>query len=291
MSTPERTAHTPKARGSRAVRAWTWLVALGGAALLAVAAAEIVDGEGDRGGGVTWLVLAGGVLAVGPILFDRLIRVSVGPDGFRFDLSEVIAGLGAPDTARRLDRWGGGLAEAAYAYASAHTVLTSEEMRAARVRLQDHFVDTAAASALVQQYDATEVRRLFRDGPPVVRVLVLGLMLGDPSLADATTVESAITESRTANEQFHGLRLAEKIGRRLPPEDRRRLRQAIEREPIPTGHDRTELRASVLVLLADDTGGGEGPGDDGRADPGRSAATASRPGSRRGGDDRGVLAS
>jgi hypothetical protein len=251
MSTPDRTsAATTRGPVSPLVRAWTWLVALGGATLVAVAAAEIVDGEGD--GGASWLLLAGGILAVGPIVFDRLTRVSVGPAGLRFDLSLEIADLGAQDTAVRIDRWGGGLAEAAHSYASAHTVLAGEDVRDARIRLQDHFVEAAAASALVQQYDAAEVQRLFREGPPVVRVLVLGLMLGDPSLADVETIVSAITDSRTANEQYQGLRLAERVGRRLPRDGRRRLRKAIEGEPIPAGHARTQLRASVLVLLAGD---------------------------------------
>ncbi len=297
MSTPERTTGTSDGpRPSGLVKAWTWAVALGGAALLAVAASELIGGDADAG--VPWLVLAGGFLVVGPIFFDRLTRLSVGPDGFRFDLSLQIARLDARDTAVRIDRWGGGLAEAAATYASAHTLLAGDEMRAARIRVQDHFVATAAASALVQQYDAAEVRRLFRDGPPVVRVLVLGLMQGDPSLADAATIESAITESRTANEQYHGLRLAEQVGRRLPPEDRRRLRQAIEREPITDGHARTQLRATVLVRLAesgdpdrDASGEGHGgrPGDRGGGGEGAAPAGGRRR-DRRGAAEAGTSA-
>ena len=103
----------------------------------------------------------------------------------------------------------------------------------------------------MQQYDKDEVRKLFRHGPPVVRVLVLGLMLGDQSLADVGTIESAITQSRTVNEQYHGLQLAKRVGRRLSHADRQQLRKAIQRESIPGGR-RTELRAEVLVLLADD---------------------------------------
>jgi hypothetical protein len=245
--------------GSRLVRAWTWLVALGGAALVAAAAAEIVRGQSD--GGAPWLLLAGGILAVGPLLFDRLTRRWTGSTGLHFDLSLEIMDLGARDTAVRIDRWGGGLAEAAHAYANAHSVLAGSDVQEARIRLQDNFVEAAAASALVQQYDAAEVRRLFRDGPPVVRVLVLGLMLGDPSLADVETVLSAVTDSRTGNEQYQGLRLAERVGRRLSPHDRRRLRDAVEGEPIPVGgHDRTQLRAAVLVLLDDDAAGDDRAG-------------------------------
>ena len=239
---------------------------------------------------MSWLLLAGGILAVGPILFERLTRVSVGPAGLRFDLSLEIESLGARDTAVRIDRWGGGLAEAAQAYASAHTVLAGEDVRDARIRLQDHFVDEAAASALVQQYDAAEIRRLFHEGPPVVRVLVLGLMLGDPSLADVETIVSAVTDSRTANEQYQGLRLAERVGRRLPADDRRRLRQAIESEPIPAGgHARTQLRASVLVMLAEDPAGAHRGEEIPEPDRSRAARASRRPapaGPRRGRDRR-----
>jgi hypothetical protein len=279
MSNRTTSAETTRSAASRLVRFWIWLVALGGAALVAVAAAEIVGGEADSG--ASWLLLAGGILAVGPILFDRLTRLSVGPAGLRFDLSLEIESLGARDTAVRIDEWGGGLAEAAHAYASAHTVLAGADMRDARIRLQDHFVEAAAASALVQQYDAPEVRRLFREGPPVVRVLVLGLMLGDQSLADVETIVSAVTDSRTANEQYQGLRLAERVGRRLSPDDRRRLRDAIEGEPIPPGgHDRTQLRAAVLVQLADvagdDAGEEHSSPDPAAPPPGRAGARRRR---------------
>ena len=169
-----------------------------------------------------------------------------------------------------------------------HTVLAGEDVRDARIRLQDHFVEAAAASALVQQYDAAEVQRLFREGPPVVRVLVLGLMLGDPSLADVETIVSAITDSRTANEQYQGLRLAERVGRRLPRDDRRRLRKAIEGEPIPAGgHGRTQLRASVLVLLAGD----EGDEEIAETDPAAPEARRSGVRRRRGRDEEEPVAS
>ena len=164
---------------------------------MVVATSELAGGDAD--GGVSWLLLAGVFLVVGPFVFDRLTGVSVGPDGpARFDLSKEVAGLGARSTAPASTGGAAGLAESAAAYAAAHTVLRDEAMRDAKVRLQDHFVDAAAASALVQRYDADEVRTLFRHGPPVIRVLALwGLMIGDPSLADAATIESAITESRT----------------------------------------------------------------------------------------------
>ena len=281
-------AETTRGPVSPLVRAWTWLVALGGAALVAVAAAEIVDGEGD--GGASWLLLAGGILAVGPIVFDRLTRVSVGPAGLRFDLSLEIADLGAQDTAVRIDRWGGGLAEAA------RLVRQRPHRPGGRGRAgRPHPPAGPLRRGGRRQRPGAAVRRrrgpaAVPRGPPVVRVLVLGLMLGDPSLADVETIVSAITDSRTANEQYQGLRLAERVGRRLPRDDRRRLRKAIEGEPIPAGHARTQLRASVLVMLAarrgDDDRRARQPDPAPRRRPG--AAGAAR---RRGRDEEEPVAS
>jgi hypothetical protein len=252
MADPVGTASTTS-RGeiSRAVWSWTCVLALGGVVLLATATVDLVRGSGD--GAVIALAFVGLALALGPVVFPRVHRFSIGADGFSFELSREIAEqLHAPGTARLLDRQGAGLAEAAYAYAAAHTVLRGDGYDNARVRLQDHFVDASAASALVQSYDGDELRRLFQEGPPVVRVLVLGLMRGDPSLADAATIGSAITESRSANEQYHGLRLAEVVGPRLSPEERRRLARVIEAEPsIHPGSDRSRLRAQVLTLLTE----------------------------------------
>jgi len=268
MADPPGTASTSSPREiSRAIWFWTWVLALGGVALLATATVDLVRDRGD--GAVIALAFVGLALALGPVVFPRVHRLSIGPHGFSFELSREIAEqLHAPRTAELVDRQGAGLAEAAYAYAAAHTVLRGEGYDAARTRLQDHFVDSAAASALVQSYDSDEVRRLFQEGPPVVRVLVLGLMWGDRSLADATTIESAITESRSANEQYHGLRLAEVVGPRLPVDEQRHLAQVIEDEPsIRRGSDRAQLRDRVLAQLrqpdrASDAGDGTSAGDE-----------------------------
>lgn len=232
-------------------RLWTWLAALAGAGLLAASAVDVIGGDG--GAEVVGLAMTGAFLVLAPVVFHEAPARALGGDACGSVLARTIADLGAPDTARRIDRWGDGLAEAAAACAAAHTLLDGTELLAARRRLDDHLARTAAASALVQQYDATELRSLFRGGPPVVRTLVLGLMTGDPSLADADTIEAAVTESRTANEQYQGLRLARKVGPRLVPEDRRRLRAAIAADPmVRTDRARTTLSAEVLVLLGED---------------------------------------
>ena len=285
--TSERTS--TQSTGPTLTRMWTWVVGLAGAALAAAAAVDLIVGEGD--GTIVALVFVGVFLALGPVLLPRIVRGSVGVHGFTFELARSIAELGAEDTARRVDRWGGGLTEAADAYATAHTVLSGYAYADARTRLQDHFVEEAAASALVQQYDADEVRALFRNAPPVVRVLVLGLMQGDPSLADAATIEAAITQSRTANEQYQGLRLAKVVGPRLRVDDRRRLRAAIAADPmIRKAHDRSTLSAEVLVLLADDEGPNGSGGEDERRGPAEDVGAAAEPTASDSGDSPGRTA-
>lgn len=76
--------------------------------------------------------------------------------------------------------------------------------RDAKVHLQDRLVERAAALAELEKFEAGEARELLKNGTPTMRVLALGLMEGDPSLADGATILSAIADSRSGNEQFHG---------------------------------------------------------------------------------------
>jgi len=78
-------------------------------------------------------------------------------------------------------------------------------------------VERAAAVARREKFDASEVRRLFQNAAPTMRVLAIGLMQGDPSLADGPTIVEAIANSRSANEQYQGLKLTEQCWPRLTP--------------------------------------------------------------------------
>jgi hypothetical protein len=74
-------------------------------------------------------------------------------------------------------------------------------------------------------------------------------MQGDPSLADGTTILSSIADSRTANEQFQGLKLAQLCWNMLPRTDRQAILDAIGRSPyIQPGTDRQLLAAELLEL-------------------------------------------
>jgi hypothetical protein len=171
------------------------------------------------------MVLAGGTLLVAPFLATRLLELSLGAHGVSLKLTQEIVELGAPKTARKLEREG--LTEFAYAYALIH----EQSGFADKTWLQDALVTRAQGVALRERLDPTEVRELFFEGSPVLRVMCLGLMKGDPSLADENVVRSAIAESRTGNEQYHGLKLAELLWPRLTPEARQRLKTTIEDAP------------------------------------------------------------
>jgi hypothetical protein len=97
--------------------------------------------------------------------------------------------------------------------------------------------------------NATEVRALFKNGSPMMRVLTLGLMQGDPSLADGPTIVSAIADSRSANEQFQGLTLALLCWHNLARSDRHAIQSAVKDNPyIQPGTDRQSLADQLLAL-------------------------------------------
>ena len=99
-----------------------------------------------------------------------------------------------------------------------------------------------------EKFEAREVRRLFSNGSLLVRVLVLGLMQGDVSLADAGTIISAIEDSRSRNEQYQGLILAETCWPRFSVPDKQDIHAVIRKADIDRESDRWRLAQRVLAL-------------------------------------------
>jgi len=188
---------------AKRIEAWAMMIA--GFGLLVIAAIETLD-DSD-GGPIVALLVVGSLLLVAPRLLDRLESLKVSGSGVELSLSKEIANLGAPKTAALLETTG--LTSYMQSYEFIREELTDEKYRGARVRLQDALVDRAASIARTQKLDANEVRRMFAEGQPLLRVLALGLMEGDPSLADAHTILDAISAPRMPNEQYHGLKLAQ----------------------------------------------------------------------------------
>ena len=167
--------------------------------------------------------------------------------GLELRLSREIADLGAPKTAQILERTE--LATFAESYAFIYEELRDSKYLEARIYLQDRLVECAAAVARRQKFDASEVRTLFRNGSPMIRVLTLGLMEGDPSLADDAAILSAVGDSRSGNEQYHGLKLAVLCWQKLPKSSQQALKSLVrENSYIQQDSERWNLAEHLLNL-------------------------------------------
>lgn len=228
---------------------WTTIVAVIGLALLGLASYELTTDDPETT--IAALVPAGVLLLLVPLLLPRFERVKVSATSMELTLVREVARHDAPRTAELIHE--SGLAAHVDAYAAAHEELDDRRHEDARKYLQDRLVSRAAATARRQKFDAGEVRALFAEGSPIVRVLVLGLMEGDPSLADGETIAAAIRDSRSANEQYHALRLAQLRWLRLSDDERERLTTVVRNDPfIPKGHDRRLIAEQLLGSLSTD---------------------------------------
>jgi hypothetical protein len=199
----------------------------------------------DGGPGITALLLVGAVLLVCSFVLPRLIAITVSADGFEFRLAEQLAEEGAETTARAIDHTE--LAALADAYGTIRSMMPGQHHEKARVPIQDMLVDQAAALAETESFDATELRELFPRTTPVVRVLILGLMKGNTTLADYSVLAKAIHENETNNEQYHALLLAEKCWERLAPGERTAIQAAVRERDVGSGA-RREVADRILML-------------------------------------------
>ncbi|WP_353809680.1 hypothetical protein [Agromyces sp. SYSU T00194] len=214
------------------------LVVIGGIALLGSLAALVFSDA--YGPALQWVALLGTSLLLVGALSDRITSVKV--SGTRLELE--LAQLGAPKAAKLLGRSEIGDLVATYAF------LRSElNDRAIRVQLQDALVRQATALASTEKFPPEEVRTMLRDGAPVVRVIAIGLMLGDVSLADGGTLLDAVSRSRTPKEQTGALLVVERAWQSLMRADREALRSAIREDRfIPRNHDRKAIADRILDL-------------------------------------------
>jgi hypothetical protein len=74
-----------------------------------------------------------------------------------------------------------------------------------------------------------DVLTWFEEGTPEARITALGLMQGNPRLRDFEAALEAIDDSRSAFEQYHGLRLAEMMVSDLTASQRPQLGLVTER--------------------------------------------------------------
>jgi len=191
------------------------------------------------------LVLAVGVLLlITPSIVDR-IR-SMKPGQFEVQLVRQVA-ASARQAANTLQRLG--LGRELDAYATVYTELRGPELRSARAMVLDRIIERVSSAAVVEKFDKDEVKAMFREGTPIVRVLALGLMEGDPSLIDGDLLLEAVSRSLTGNEQYHALRLVRDEWDRLSPAEHAALRSAIDASPrLKNGTARAELAQQIRAL-------------------------------------------
>ena len=223
----------------------TLLLGVVGLALLAAAAARVI--YTSSGAGIVTLLVIGAVLLVSPFIIARVERLNANSAGFELPLTREIAELGAPNAARILDQTD--LARFAEAYAVAGKELGDPRFESARAHLQDLLVRRAATLAHQEKFEAAEVRTLFANGSPEVRVLAVGLMKGDPSLADGATILAAIADPRTPSEHDQGLELAKLCWPHLSRPYRSAIQSVIgENAAAEPDSNRRRMAAEVRAL-------------------------------------------
>jgi hypothetical protein len=223
----------------------TLLLGLVGLALLAAAAARVI--YTSSGAGIVTLLVIGALLLVSPFVIARVERLSSNTAGYQLQLTREIAELGAPNTARILEDTD--LARFAEGYAVTGKELADVRFEGAQVHLQDLVVHRAAALAHQEKFEAAEVRTLFANGSPELRALAIGLMKGDPSLADGATILAAIADPRSPNEQYQGLELAKVCWPHLSRSYRSAIHSVIaDSSGIRTSHDRAGIAAELRAM-------------------------------------------
>ena len=223
----------------------TLLLGFVGFALLAAAAARVI--YTSSGAGIVTLMVIGALLLISPFVISRVERLSTSASGYELPLTKEIAELGAPNTARILDRTD--LARFADACAVAGKELDDPAFDSAKVHLQNLLVQRTAALAHQEKFEPTEVRTLFVNGSPELRGLAIGLMKGDPSLADGATILAAIADPRSPNEQYQGLELAKLCWPQLTRSYRSAIQSVIaDSSDIRTSNDRGRIAAELRSL-------------------------------------------
>ena len=107
----------------------------------------------------------------------------------------------------------------------------------------------AAAFARQERFEAAEVRTIFANGSPELRILAIGLMKGDPSLADGATILAAIADPRSPGEQYQGLELAKICWPQLTRSYRSAIQSVVaDSAEIRTGGDRAQIAAELRAM-------------------------------------------
>ncbi|MFK4085196.1 hypothetical protein ACI2LF_13875 [Kribbella sp. NPDC020789] len=134
----------------------------------------------------------------------------------------------------------------------------TEEAGLSRTVTLERKIAEARDQAMRGRHTAAAVSELFRSGQEGERIAALGMMQGNHKLVDADAIVAAISDSRSAFEQFHALRLAVIAWGELRPPQQDLVMSAVTMQMQPDGYiqpgtDRRRL-AQQLQSLANSAG-------------------------------------
>ena len=186
----------------------------------------------ENGTGAAALLGIGAAFVAFGALGDRLESVDLGgvklsiKDIARetFSLAKRAEELGDPETATRLRAVGRQLEELADEYRRIRSAMPAG---GERTWAMDEVVARAGRLTGTDDIDPEAVADWFREGRPEARVIVLGLMQGNPLLRDFDVALAAIERGRNMFETYHGLVLAETMVDTLSRGRREQLQRAV----------------------------------------------------------------
>ncbi|WP_313406732.1 hypothetical protein [Aeromicrobium sp.] len=205
-----------------------------GLAVLAVGGFAVFTTDNQLGS--TALVAAGVAIAGLAVFANRIEAVEAG--GVRLELereartariqAQRARAAGKPEQAQHLERKAEGLLAAATMVGSRYEDLVATEPSGWDRTSRMEGLLREARALDTEILGPSDVAQIFGTGTDGSRIAALALAEADPRLATADMLVSAIGESRSSFEQYHGLLAAERSLRHLSPADRSRVHAAIE---------------------------------------------------------------
>jgi hypothetical protein len=212
----------------------------------------------ENGTGAAALLAIGAAFMVIAVLGDRVQSVELGGVNLTIrDLARQTYALareaehrGDDESAARLRTVASQLEALARGYRRLRGSMRSGHER---TRALEHVMTEARRLAKSDALEAADVVTWFEEGTPEARITALGLMQGNARLRDFEAALDAIDDSRSAFEQYHGLRLAEMMIPDLTASQRAQVavvtERALRRYRVRRDSDRRETGERVLAAI------------------------------------------
>jgi hypothetical protein len=233
-------------------------LAIGLAGLAMFSGGVVAVSATGNGGGSAAMVTVGAALALIAALGDRVQALELGSAKLslrdlargRFALARMREAAGDVSAATELRHQGLALERLAMEYAYRRRSMRGSPERTG---ILEHIMRQLAQLAKEHKFEAVDVWEWFNRGKPEARITAIGLMHGDRRLRDVFVALDAIEDSRSAFEQFHGLRLANEMLRDLTSVEREWLRETVERaraqHRFQLNSDRWQMSEAILAGL------------------------------------------